>query len=162
MSLAKKIVKGVAFTGASSIINIIISFITLTVLARLLSPSDFGIMGMLTVVIGFITVVADLGLGSAVIRDQNVTHEQLSTLFFLNIIVGFILLGVTFFSSDIIAHFFKSSELSIYLKVISISFIIISLGQIFRTVLTKYMNFKALMRRIVWISCCQGNLIFTI
>lgn len=144
MSLAKKIVKGVAFTGASSIINIIISFITLTVLARLLSPSDFGIMGMLTVVIGFITVVADLGLGSAVIRDQNVTHEQLSTLFFLNIIVGFILLGVTFFSSDIIAHFFKSSELSIYLKVISISFIIISLGQIFRTVLTKYMNFKAL------------------
>jgi O-antigen/teichoic acid export membrane protein len=144
MSLARKTVKGLAFTGASGTANIIINFVVLTVLARLLSPSDFGIMGVLTVIIGFVTIFVELGMDSAVIQDQNVTHEQLSTIFFLNIILGFILFVITFFSSDIVAHFFKSNGLSAYLKVISISFIIISLGQIFRTLLIKHMNFKAL------------------
>ena len=144
MSLVKKAVKGLAFTVASGTVNIIINFVVIIVLARLLSPSDFGMMGILTVIIVFITIFVELGLDSAIIQDQNITHEQLSTIFFLNIILGFILFGITFFSSDIIAYFFKSNELSIYLKVMSSSFVIISLGQILRTLLIKQLIFKKL------------------
>lgn len=144
MNLSKKIVKSVAWSGFSNISIIILNFLIIAILARLLTPSDFGIMGILMVVIGFMSVVVDLGLSSAIIQDQNITHEQLSTIFFLNIILGFILFSIMFFSSNVIAIFFKNDELSIYLKVISVSFIIISFSQIFRAILMKYMNFKLL------------------
>ena len=132
------------WTGSSTATVTISNFIILAVLARLLSPSDFGLMGMVMVVIGFATVISDLGLGAAVIQRQKLTQKQISTFFFLNIIVGIILCGIVYFASGLIAIFFKKSELISLLKVISFSFIIISLGQTFRTLLEKWMDFKKL------------------
>lgn len=144
MNLRQKVSKGIMWTGSSAATVTISNFIILAVLARLLSPSDFGLMGMVMVVIGFATVISDLGLGAAVIQRQKLTQTQISTFYFLNIIVGIILCGIVYFASGLIAIFFKKSELGSLLKVISFSFIIISLGQTFRTLLEKWMDFKKL------------------
>lgn len=146
MRLTQKITKGVMWTGTSMVALTILNFITLAVLARLLSPSDFGLMGMVRVVIGFAAMIADLGLGAAVIQRQDVTEEQLSTFFFLNVGLGIVLCSIVYFNAGFIAAFFRRSELGNYLRVISVCFIIISLGQIFRTLLQKRMNFKALFK----------------
>ena len=124
----------------------IINFVILAVLARLLSPLDFGLMGMVMVAIGFATTIADLGLGAAVIQRQDVTDEQLSTFFFFNIFLGAILCAIVYFSSGLIAAFFKKSALIGLLKIISFSLVIISMGQIFRTLLQKWMDFKSLFK----------------
>jgi len=144
MNLTQKTVKGVMWTGFSTGSTTLLNFIILAILARLLSPSDFGLMGMVMVVIGFAITIADLGLGAAIIQRQDISHEQLSTVFFLNILLGTLLCTIVYFSSGIIALFFKKYELVNLLKLISFSFIIISLSQTFRTLLQKWMNFKVL------------------
>jgi len=144
MTLVQKVAKGIMWTGSSAATVTLLNFGILAVLARLLSPSDFGLMGMVMVVTGFATMIADLGLGSAVIQRQNVTHEQISTFFFLNIIFGIVLGGIVYFTSGLIEKIFKTTDLVSLLKVISFSFLIISLGQTFRTLLVKWMNFKKL------------------
>jgi O-antigen/teichoic acid export membrane protein len=64
---------------------------TTMVLARLLSPQDFGLQGMVVVVTGFLALFRDAGLGMATIQRLEVTHEQTSTLFWINVAVGAIL-----------------------------------------------------------------------
>lgn len=65
-------------------------FVTLAVLARLLSPSDFGLMGIIMVVIGFAQAFADMGISNAIIHRQDATKDQLSSLYWLNILAGVI------------------------------------------------------------------------
>lgn len=145
-TFTQKTTKGVFWTGTSSFLITILNFVILAILARLLSPSDFGMMGIIIVVIGFATMISDMGIGVAVIQRQDIiTKEQLSTFFFLNVFIGIILLcGIGYLFSGIIASFFKNSDLVNLLRVTAVSFIIISLGQTFRTLLQKSMNFKAL------------------
>ncbi len=144
MSFKKQVISGVKWNGVSMGVVTILHFVTLAVLARILSPSDFGLMGMIMVVIAFVTMIADLGLGAAIIQRQDINKEQLSTFFFLNIILGIILCSIVHLFSGFIAIFFKKAELTNLLKVISFSFIIISIGQVFRTLLQKQLNFKTL------------------
>jgi len=144
MNLTQKTVTGIMWTGSSTATVTLLNFVILAVLARLLSPSDFGLMGMVMVVIAFATMIADLGLGAAIIQKQDVSREQVSTFFFLNIILGIILCSTVYFSSGLIAMFFNKEGLTNLLKVISFSFIIISLGQTFRVLLQKQLEFKSL------------------
>lgn len=146
MNLTQKTAKGVIWAGSSSAFSTILNFVILAVLARLLFPSDFGLMGMIVPVTGFVILIADLGLGVAIIQNQDITDEQLSTFFFLNIILGIALCCVVYFSSGLVALFFKESELISLLKIMSFSFIIMSLGQTFRTLLQKWMDFKTLFK----------------
>lgn len=81
MSLKQQAVSGVKWSGVSMGAVTALQFITVAILARLLSPSDFGLMGMITVVIGFAQAFADMGLSNAVIYRQDVTGKHLSSFF---------------------------------------------------------------------------------
>jgi len=144
MNLAQKASKGVIWTGLSTGVVTILNFLILAILARLLSPSDFGLMGIVMIVINFALTITDLGLGVSVIQSPYITNEQLSTFFFLNILLGGAFCGIIYFSSGIIALFFKEKELVNLLRVLSFCFIIVSFGQSYRILLQKWLNFKAL------------------
>jgi len=146
MSLAKKTAGGIVWTGSSTFVNTAINFVILAVLARILSPSDFGLMGMLMVVINFVILFSDFGLSTAIVQQKELNDENLSTIFFLSIGIGMLLCLICFICSGLMSQVFHEADLSYLLKIASISFIITAFGQTFKAVLQKEMNFKALFK----------------
>src|SRR3990172_13242277 len=88
LSLENHAVTGVKWSSVSMFGLVISQFITLAILTRLLTPSDFGLVGMIIVVIGFAQAFADVGISNAIIYRQNITINELSSLYWLNIFAG--------------------------------------------------------------------------
>lgn len=144
IDLKKKVAKGVVWLQASTLLVTVINFLTLTILARLFSPQEFGVMGMIMVVINFMQVFSDFGLTAAVIQKQDLTPVQLSTLCFLNIGLGVIFFLTGYLLSPLVAVVFNVPELSSFVRTISISFVFISIGQMFRALLQKELELRSL------------------
>src|SRR3712207_488198 len=88
MSLRDQVLHGLAWNVASRLGGQSIQFAFSIALARLLSPADFGIVGMLTVLMGFAYVLADGGLNAALIHRQSVTERESSTVFWIQLAIG--------------------------------------------------------------------------
>lgn len=156
MSLANRTVNGIVWTGSSTFVNAVINFVILVVLARILSPADFGLMGMVMAVINFVVLFSDFGLCAAIVRQKETNEEELSTIFFLSVGMGIFLFLICFFSSGLIARFFQKTELSYLLKIISVSLIVTASSQTFAALLLKAMNFKALFKVNIMSSIAYG------
>src|SRR6187402_1767786 len=84
---------------------------TMVVLARLLNPGDFGLVAMVTSIVSVLNMVRDFGLSTATIQRSTVTNEQLSTLFWINVMVGIALMAVTLAGAPSIAAFYREPKL---------------------------------------------------
>ncbi len=100
-------VSGAKWSGASIAYTTVLQFITTAILARLLSPSDFGLLGMLIVVIGLVGFLADAGVSNALIYYQDATRQQLSTLYWLNFLTGVGVFFIIYLSSPLAVAYFK-------------------------------------------------------
>jgi PST family polysaccharide transporter len=112
-------------------------------LANILAPTDFGLRGIILVVIGLLSWLADLGLGSALVHEETVTRVQFSTLFYLNFLAGLILAAALCVLAGPIAVFFRDERLTALLRVMALTFVIGSICPIFAALLQKELNFKA-------------------
>ena len=119
-----------------------LQFIIIVVLARILSPKDFGLIGMLAIFIALARVFVDSALGTALIRKQDATSEDYSTVFIFNIFVGLIIYLFLFFTAPYIANFYNEPKLVMLTRVISLNFLIGSFGSIHITIFTKKLDFK--------------------
>ncbi len=111
-------------------------------MARLLLPSEFGLIGMITIFIAISTSFIDSGFGTALIQKKNCTDSDYSTVFYFNLTIGFIFYWVLYFLAPIISRFFNEPQLTNLVKVLAIVLIIDSLTIIQRTILTKRIDFK--------------------
>lgn len=141
MNLKAQAVSGVKWTTLSSVVNAVLQLAQLMILARYLEQTDFGIIAILMVVIGFSQIFVDFGLSKAIIYHQNVTHRQLSTLYWLNILLGFFIFSVIYVSSDFIADFYNEPLLSGYIILISTAVVLQAFGQQFRVLFQKELKF---------------------
>ena len=121
-----------------------LQFVTLAILARLLSPSDFGLMGMIMVIIGFAQAFSDMGLSNAIIQRQDVAENHLSSFFWINVLTGIVLFICILLIRPLAVIYFKEADLSNYLIFAAFIFLITPVGQIFNTLLRKELNFKTL------------------
>jgi len=121
-----------------------LQFITLAVLARLLSPSDFGLMGMIMVVIGFAQLFADMGISNAIIYRQDTTKNQLSSLYWLNILAGIIVFFIVCASIPLIVGFYHEPRLHNLIYLTAVIFLITPFGQQFQILLEKELKFNRL------------------
>lgn len=87
--LKGKSIKGGISTSASQFIRFGLGLISTFVLARILLPSDFGLIGMVTAFTGFASIIQDMGLSMAVVQKEKITHKQVSNLFWVNVLVCF-------------------------------------------------------------------------
>lgn len=136
--------QGFIWTFIETIINYSIQFIVGIILARILSPSEFGLIGMIMV---FITVSQSLiysGLNTALIQKKDCTNLDYSSVFYFNIFLGILLFLFLYFTSGFIADFYKTDQLNGIIKVLSLGLIIDAFGIIPQTILTKKMDFKTL------------------
>ncbi len=114
------------------------------ILARMLSPNEFGILGMITIFISIAQVFVDSGLSQALIRKQNCTHQDYTTIFWSNIFLGGFSYGIIWLSAPYISVFFEKPELTQLTRIASIVIIISSFTLIQQTILVKKVDFKML------------------
>ena len=122
-----------------------ISFIISIVMARLLLPSEFGLMGMIYVFFSVGNVLLDAGLAQSLIRTIDANDEDYSTVFFFNIFVGLVLYLLLFILAPFIASFYGQPILISIIRVYSFFFVIGSFSTVQNAILTKQMRFKSLL-----------------
>ncbi len=142
MSLKQKTVSGLIWSFVDTMAGQGITFVVGIILARLLSPREFGLIGMITVFIAVSESFINSGFSSALIRKKDCTDTDFSTVFFFNLAVGILFFLMLFFSAPAISSFFNEPELTAILQVLGIVLIIDSLTLIQKTILTKRIDFK--------------------
>ena len=158
MTLKQKTVSGTIWSFIDSFANQGIQFIAGIVLARILSPVEFGLIGMLTIFIALSQTFVDSGFTNALIRKQNCTQTDYSTVFYFNFVIGIIFYLILFFFAGSISVFFNEPQLELLLQVLGLGLILNALGLIQRTILTKNINFK-LQTRVSVVSSTLSGLI---
>lgn len=141
-SLKQKTVKGVIWSTLERFSVQGIQFVVMIIMARMLTPNDYGLVGMLAVFIAVSQSLVDSGFSQALIRKQDRTETDNSTVFYFNIIVGFILYGLLFASAPFIADFYNEPQLTAITRVIGLSVLFNSLVVVQRALLTINIDFK--------------------
>ena len=141
-SLKDKTVKGVGWSFADNIANSGITFLVGLVLARLLTPEEYGIMAMIMIFIAVSNSIVDSGFSNALIRKIDAKRIDYNTVFFFNLVVSALLYVLLFFLSPAIAAFFKEPQLVEVTRVIGCVLLINALAIIPRTLFVKDVNFK--------------------
>ena len=138
--LKRKSVRGGAVTFLSQGATIGIQLASTVVLARLLSPSDYGLIAMVTSITAFAGLFRDLGLSSAAIQTKNLTRAQQSNLFWLNVTMGTMLTAIVGIASPLVAWFYGQPELLPVTLTLSIGFLISSIGSQHSALLVRNMQ----------------------
>lgn len=141
--LKNKTVNGLKWSALERVLSQGVQLLLMLVLARILGPKSFGLIGMLAIFIALGQVFIDSGFSSALIRKIDRTNVDYSTAFYFNIIVALCFYIILYFLSPLIATFYQQPELSQLTKVIGLSIIANSFTIVPRTMLTVAMNFKA-------------------
>ena len=142
MSLKQKTISGLKWSFADNFVNQGLQFVFGIILARLLSPKEFGLVGMLTIFIAISQSFIDSGFSHALIRKNKCTNEDYSTVFFYNLGIGLLFYLLLFLFSGAIGNFYHEPILTLMIKVLGVNIIISSLSVIQKTILTKNINFK--------------------
>lgn len=143
-SVKSQTLSGVKWTALEQFSTQAITFVISIMLARLLNPTDYGTIGVLSIFMAVSGVFIDSGFGQALIRKIDIKDEDYSTIFYFNLSVSFLCYAILFACSSIIASFFKMPILSPIIKVYCLTLVINAFGTVPRTKLTKDLNFKAL------------------
>lgn len=133
-------------------------FIVTIFLARLLEPSDFGLIAMLMVVVGVAQVFTDVGLGGALIQRRKVLDVHYSSVFYFNIFIALVLTCITYLSAGFIASFYNNPELIKLAQVISVIFIINACSSVQAIRLRKQLNYPLLTKASFQSSLLSGVL----
>ncbi len=144
-NLKKRTIKGFGWNFLDNILNRGISFVVGIVLARLLSPSEYGLIGIIMIFIAIFNSIVDSGLGSALIRKNDCTEEDYDTVFHSNLFLSIIMSLLFFLCAPLIADFFNEPQLKPLAQVMSCTLIINALSIIQNTLLLKQLDFKGKM-----------------
>jgi len=120
------------------------SFVIGIVLARLLSPEEFGLVAMVTVLTGFAAVLADFGFGAALVQKDDAEERHFSSVFWVNLTVGFLLTLVFAGAAPLVASFYETPELVGITVAMSLTFLLSSINVVQRTRLSKALDFQRL------------------
>lgn len=141
-SLRKTALSGMVWTFIQQASTQGIGFIVSIILARLLLPSEFGLIALLSVFIAVGTTLINSGLSLSLIRTKEVDDDDYSTVFYFNLIISVTIYFIIFITAPYIADFYNQPQLSSIARVYTITFIITSLAVVQNTRLTKEMDFK--------------------
>lgn len=141
-SLKNKTVRGVGWSFVESFMAQGISFLVGLVLARMLTPDEYGLIGIITIFITVLNSFVDSGFSNALIRKQHVTQEDYNTVFVTNIVFSILMVILLYVAAPLIARFFKRTELVSLTRVMGLVVIFNALSLVQNTILTKKLDFK--------------------
>ncbi|UCH51234.1 MAG: MOP flippase family protein [Chloroflexota bacterium] len=135
---------GIAWTAISQLSNQAFLFIVTAILARLLTPEDFGIVGMAAIFTGLVATVNELGLNAAIIQRKELSESHLATSFWAIMAMGILIFGIAILAAPFVARFFGKDIVAPVVILSSSGFLIGSLGVVQGSLLIKGMLFKQL------------------
>ncbi len=142
--LKEKTIRGGAARLGSQAVSLLLRVGVLVVLARLLGPKDYGLVGMVTAFTGVLTWFRDFGLSAAAVQRADITRDQHSTLFWINVLLGALLALVTLAAAPAIAAFYHEPRLLWVAAVLGTAFLFNSVGIQHSALLQREMRFTAL------------------
>ncbi len=143
-SLGGSASRGAAVTAAGQIVRVVIQMVSLVVLARLLGPADFGLVAMVTAIVGIGEVFRDFGLSSASIQAKKISLGQRSNLFWINSSIGVVLAVVAVACSPLVASLYGDPAVSAVMAACASTFIINGLATQHRADLNRRLKFGVL------------------
>lgn len=144
MSLLHDIAKGAVWTTGAQWVVQFTQFLVSIVLARLLLPSDYGLVGLAIVYMGFITIFSSLGMGPALIQRKNIDDDYISTAFWATATVSLLLFAASIVGAPYIAGFFREPRLIDIIRVAAIALLLTPLNSVLASLLTRHMQFRSL------------------
>ena len=141
-SLKQKTIHGLGWSAADNVLKQGITFVVGIILARLLSPDEYGLIGILTIFISVFNAIVDSGFTNALIRKQNITDIDYCTAFYTNLVISIVMAIVLFFCAKPIAVFFGREELVALTQVMSCIVVINALSLVQKARMTKHIDFK--------------------
>ena len=142
--MANRIVRGIGWTTASSVVRNLVHLLQLAILTRFLDKADFGIVAIAHLFIGFTAMFLDMGISVGIIHRQNITNREYSSLFWLNIIFGIVLTSSLFYLAPILTAGYYSEDLTIVVQLLCFTIFLNALGTQQRTFCQKKTYFGRL------------------
>ncbi len=143
MSLKKSAINGLFWTFLDTGVSRGVGLIASILLARLLSPTDFGLMGMIYIFTSIAAAIVDSGLTASLVRSKNVNDIDFSTIFFTNMVLALTLYVVTFTLAPFIATFYQEPQLTLIIRVYAVLFIIEAFYAVQSCLFTRKMDFRS-------------------
>lgn len=141
-NLRNKTLAGLIWQYAEKCGTQVVSFVVSIILARLLTPADYGLIGLITVFISIALVFARSGMGQALVQKKDANDEDFSTVFYFSFTVSVILYFVLFFTAPLIAGFYHEAKLVPVIRVLGITIIIGAVYSVQQAMVQREMNFK--------------------
>ncbi len=141
-NLKAKTAKGVGWGFAENILGSGILAVANIVLARILSPSDFGIIGMTAIFLTLSTSLVDSGFTGALTRKKEVSNADLNTVFYFNLLVSVLLYAVLYLCAPAISRFFSQDILIPVIRILSLSLVINALGIVQKVLFVRRLDFR--------------------
>ncbi|MFV0590520.1 MAG: lipopolysaccharide biosynthesis protein [Draconibacterium sp.] len=159
--LKQKTIHGLFWSFLDNFAKLGVQFIVGIILARILSPREFGLVGMITIFIAVSQTFVDSGFGAALIRKKVCSDTDYSTVFFFNLVIALAVYFLLFISAGAISNFFDEPQLAGLVKVLGLGIIFSSFGIIQQTILTREINFKIQTKATLIASLGSGGLAVT-
>lgn len=139
--LKKRSIRGGAVTLSTQAVLFVVQIVSTMVLARLLTPEDYGMIAMVVSITGFASVFSDLGLSTATIQQSSINQSQVSNLFWINAAIGLAVTVIVAGISPIVAWFYKTPQLLWITVALSFNFFLTGLTVQHKAVLNRQMRF---------------------
>lgn len=141
-SLKEKTINGVGWSAADAFLGRGVTFLVGLVLARILSPDEYGLIGIVTVFITVLTGVVDSGFGTALVRKKRVSDEEYNTMFITNLVMSIVMYVLLFYSAPLISRFFRQDVLVPLFRVSGLVLVVQALSIVQYINLLKKLDFK--------------------
>ena len=158
MSINHKAVNAVIWSGVERLSGQLIRFVIGVILARLLMPAEFGLIGMLAIFIGVAQVFVNCGFGEGLIQKQNATHRDECSVFYLNIAFGVFAGALLYAAAPWIASFYHQPILISLTRLMALDVVINSFGIVQTMLLTKEIDFKTQLKVSVISTVISGGI----
>lgn len=140
-SLKRKAVSSVKWNTVATIFVTVVQILRLSVLTRLLDVSDFGLIAIATMVIGFTDIFSELGLTVAIIHEQNITQKQYSSVYWTNIILSIFVFTFLWIVTPLISEFYDNTILNTIIPLLGIQILLNGFGKLFQTIKSKKLEY---------------------
>jgi len=144
LTLKDRAIFGIIWNGLGKFLNQAMQLLIMVILARLLTPSDFGVIGIAFIFTRFITLVNEMGIAASIIQKLDIQEKDLNTMFTVGLVVGFALMLILIVAAKSLAIFFETEILEPVLKMLAVIFFIGSLGLIQKALFNRDVDFKTI------------------
>ena len=152
MSSDKKVlIKGVLWTAIGKYSGLLLGMVVTMVLARILKPEEFGTVALANVIISFLTLLSSMGIAPAIIQKNNLTQNDLNSIFTFTCIIGLGFAIAFFFSSWMVANFYNNMNIIPVCQILSVSLFFSTINMVPNALMSKHLRFKENARRTIFL-----------